>query len=343
MNKTKIGVLLINLGTPDNPDTKAVRRYLREFLSDPRVIDLPWIVRKVLLHLFILPFRPRKSAAAYRAIWDKQKGSPLLFHSVALKEALQATLGASYQVEIGMRYGNPHINAGVDKLLQAKCQEIIALPLFPQYSSAASGSAIQALLKSYAVKWNMAALSIKDQFYKNDGYIAAKAEIIKPFLPQNEKSHVVFSYHSLPVRQIQKSSQECAKTCFENKPCSQIGTNNYFCYRAQCFETSRLIAQHLGLLENQYTVAFQSRLGRTVWIGPDIQSVLFELRQQKTENVVIACPSFVADCLETIEEIGMRAKEQWLALGGHEFTLVPCLNAHPLWVKALAKIITQSA
>ncbi len=342
MDKAKRGVLLINLGTPDKADKASVRRYLKVFLDDPRVIDLPWLMRKVLLHLFILPFRPKKSAAAYAAIWDKEKGSPLLFNSLSLAKEVQTLLGDSYVVECGMRYGNPSISSALEKCLQAGCKEIMALPLFPQYSSAASGSAIESLLATYAQKWNMTALTVKDKFYEDNGYIEAQANLIKPYLSQSDKSHLVFSYHSLPVRQIQKSSQGCESSCFESKPCANIGANNHFCYRAQCYETSRLLANHLGLTQADYTVVFQSRLGRTVWIGPDIQNTLPQFIQQEKRNLIVACPSFVADCLETLEEIGMRAKEQWRNLGGNEFTLVPCLNAEPDWVKAVVNII-QSA
>ncbi len=302
MDKAKRGVLLINLGTPDKADTASVRKYLKVFLDDPRVIDLPWLMRKVLLHLIILPFRPKKSAAAYAAIWDKEKGSPLLFNSRALVEKVQKVLGDSFVVECAMRYGNPSIPFALDKCLKAGCKEIIALPLFPQYSSAASGSAIENLLSNFSEKWNMVTLKVIDKFYEDKGYIEAQANVIKPYLAQKDNSHLVFSYHSLPVRQVQKSSQGCASTCFENKPCPKVVTQNYFCYRAQCYETSRLLANYLGLTQADYSVVFQSRLGRTVWIGPDIQNSLPQLIQEGKRNLIVACPSFVADCLETLED-----------------------------------------
>lgn len=335
---SKTGVLLINLGTPDNPDVSSVRRYLKQFLSDERVLDIPWLIRKVLLHGFILPFRSPKSAKAYQAIWDKKLGSPLLFHSQDLAKQLQITLGDEFKVELGMRYGNPSIESAIEKLTQSNCHKIIAVPLFPQYSSAATGSAIEVVLKNYAKKWNLPALTIIDKFYDNEAYLAA----LSSSLVVNSTSHVIFSYHSLPVRQIHKSKQGCQKTCFENSPCPNIMQDTQYCYRAQCFETSKQIAQRCQLHADQYTVVFQSRLGRTVWVGPDLESSFAALIAKGVKDLTVVCPSFVADCLETLEEIGMRAKETWIEMGGKSLHLNPCLNSHPLWVKALAGIVNQA-
>jgi len=339
MVKEKIGVLLINLGTPGGPDKTSVKRYLKQFLDDPRVIDLPWLIRKALLHLFILPFRPAKTAKAYAAIWD-QKGSPLLLHSMHLATELQQTLGKDYQVEVGMRYGKPSIPSAIDKLLAAKCHNIIVLAMFPQYSSAANGSALENVMQYFDAKWNIPGLKILPAFYRDPGYIEAQAKLIQPYLNKNPNQKILFSYHSLPARHIEKS-QGCATSCAMTAPCPAVAGDSTFCYRAQCYETSHLLAQKLQLSDSQYTVAFQSRLGRTVWVGPDIQSVMPQLIKQGTKDLLVACPSFVADCLETLEEIGIRAKEEWLRLGGDTFTLVPCLNAEPMWVQTVADLVRQ--
>lgn len=336
MSEHKIGVLLLNLGTPNSPKTSDVRRYLNQFLSDPRVIDLPWIVRKILLNVIILPFRSAQSAKAYQMIWDSN-GSPLLFHTKSLGEKVQAVLGEKYHVEIGMRYGNPSILHAVDNLLKSGCQKIVIFPLFPQYSSAATGSAIQDALQILNKKWDIPALLVYKHFYNNMAYITAQAEMIKPYLQRNTAAGVLFSYHSLPVRHIKKNQNQCINHCDIN-PCAQNAPHPT-CYRAQCYETSRLLAEKLGLTQGKYRVAFQSRLGRTKWIGPDVESSMQMFIDNHVQDLVVACPSFVADCLETLEEIGMRAKETWIGLGGKTFTLVPCLNADPNWVNAVAEFI----
>lgn len=342
MDKVKLGVLLINLGTPDDVSKKSIKRYLKQFLDDVRVIDLPWWIRKPLLHLFILPFRPAKTAKAYAAIWDDKKGSPLLFHSIDLVNKLQRHLGENYQVEVGMRYGNPSIHHALEKLLASKCQHITVLPLFVQYSSAATGSALENLMQVLNTKWNIPALTIQTDFYRDPGYIEAKANLIRPFLEKNLNAKVLFSYHSLPLRHLNKS-KGCEQICRQESACPALEGEHSFCYRAQCYETSRLLAQKLGLQEGDYTVAFQSRLGRTVWVGPDILQRMTALRQEGVKNLLVVCPSFVADCLETLEEIGLRAKAQWVALGGETFTLVPSLNADPLWTKTVANLVQRQS
>ncbi len=339
MHKNKIGVLLLNLGTPTSPDKKAVKRYLKEFLDDPRVIDLPWLFRKALLHLVILPFRPAKSAKAYAAIWDEKKGSPLLYHSVAFAEQLQTSLGTNYSVELGMRYATPNITVALQKLLQKKVRKIIILPLFPQYSSSATGSAIEKALGELSALQNIPGLTVHSEFYNAAGYIDAQSAILAKHLKEFQPDAVLFSYHSLPVRHIHKSQSQCDKACFAQHPCPVITSDNAMCYRAQCYETSRLIAQQCDLEPNKYAVAFQSRLGRTEWIGPDLKSTMQQLIARNVKNVLVACPSFVADCLETLEEVGIRAKKEWQELGGKEFILTPCLNSHPLWVQAVENLV----
>lgn len=314
----KQGVLLINLGTPDDCTNGSVYRYLTQFLNDPRVVDLPWVVRTLLVNLIIVPFRYRASAKAYQQIWTAQ-GSPLLLNSQALQHAVASELGAEFQVELGMRYGNPSIANALDKF--ADLEKLTVIPLFPQYSSAATGSAVEMLFHTLAKQWHIPTLYIKNDFYNHPAFIAANAAIIREHLANKKPDLIIFSYHGLPERHLANSS----------------GLIN--CYRTQCYETSRLLALALDLETAQYQVAFQSRLGRTPWIKPYLDELLPDLIGNNKKNIAVVCPSFVADCLETLEEIKVRAAEQWHSLGGGEFTFIPCVNDHPIWVKGLADIV----
>ena len=328
------GVLLINLGTPDTPDPKSVYRYLTEFLNDTRVIDLPAPLRWILTNLIIIPFRYKKTAKAYQKIWT-ESGSPLLDNSNKLSQALAAQLGNEYKVALGMRYGKPNIKSALEKL--KSCEEIIIIPLFPQYSSAATGSAIDKTLNLIAKQWNIPAISTIRDFYNHPGFITAYSDIIKINLKPDY--HLLLSYHGLPERHITKS--DCQAQCDHQDKCPAITANNSYCYRAQCYQTSELIAKQLSLTPEQYTVAFQSRLGRTPWIKPYTDLILPELRKKGIKNLAIVCPSFVADCLETLEEVNIRTRAQWMSLGGNEFIFIPCLNDSPIWIKQLAAAIKK--
>ena len=329
----KTGILLINLGTPNGPDKASVRAFLKEFLSDPRVIDLPSWIRRILLYCVILPFRTSKSTKAYQQIWDKEKGSPLLFHSNSLVAAIQSNLKESHIVELAMRYGTPSIDSAIQNLLAKKIDHLIVLPLFPQYSSAATGSAIESTLKALKKSWIFPKLTIIRDFYQEPAFIAAKAALLIPLINEHQPEKIIFSYHSLPIRHIKKG--KCSYQCEQSKACPIEPT----CYRSQCYETSRLLASACGLSENQYLVAFQSELGRTPWVGPNLQTTLESLSKQNIKNIMVACPSFVSDCLETLEEIGIRTKASWRALDGKEFHLAPCLNSHPEWISGLQTIL----
>lgn len=338
MKKAQTGVLLINLGTPAAPHKKAIKNYLKEFLGDARVVDLPAGLRKLLLTFIILPFRSPKTAQAYQTIWDPEKGSPLLYHSQIFSEQLQHLLGNEFKVALAMRYGQPSIVSAVEALVQT-CEKIILLPLFPQYSSAATGSALEKALSYLSQKWDIPHLSVLRSFHDFPAYIAAQAQLIKPYLEQYRPEKLIFSYHSLPKRHLTKSQASCFQECLHSQqPCEVKAAQ---CYRAQCFETSRLLAKQLELNSTRYQVAFQSRLGRIPWIGPDFRLLMKQLRQEGKKNILVVCPSFVADCLETLEEIGIRAKEEWLALGGEQFNLVPALNAQPQWVKAVSQLVLE--
>lgn len=325
----KKGLLLLNLGTPDAYNTTAVRRYLAEFLADNRVIDLPALWRYLLLYLVILPFRPQKAARAYQAIWTKA-GSPLLTNSQELTQALQKRLGSSATVSLGMRYGNPSIDSALTAL--ADCDDITILPLYPQYSSAATGSSIEHTLKLIAKKTSHPSLTIIRDFYQHPGFIKAQADLIKPYLKTHD--YVLFSYHGIPERHIIRAG---CKTVCPNE-CPPPDTTNLVCYKAQCYQTSRALAADLELKAGTYSSSFQSRLGRTPWIKPWTDEVLTELAKQGIKRLAVCCPSFVADCLETLEEIGIRASEDWHALGGEQLTLIPCVNASQLWVDGIIEL-----
>lgn len=331
------GVLLLNLGTPDAATIPAVRRYLKEFLNDPRVVDLAAMPRWLLLHLFILPFRPRRSAAAYQKIWTQQ-GSPLLIHTTQLKVQLERELGNDFVVEMGMRYGNPSIRSAVKKLRRLQCDRVIVLPLFPQYSSAATGSALEKALNEIRSQWNIPSVSIYNEFFDDEGYIDSMVTLVNESVNKFKPEHFIFSYHGLPQRHIHKSG--CiVKECHHNNPCPLISVANRYCYRAQSYATSRLLAKALTLTPDQYTVAFQSRLGRTPWIKPYTDLILPELIDRGVKKVAVVCPSFVSDCLETLEEVGIRLSDHWRSLGGDNLQLIPCLNAHPKWVTVVARMI----
>ncbi|BCA94112.1 ferrochelatase [Legionella antarctica] len=328
----KRGLLLINLGTPNSTDVSDVRLFLREFLSDKRVIDIPALMRYLLVYTLIVPFRSKKSAHAYKAIWTEE-GSPLLVHSKNLVRHLQEAIGAEYKIVLGMRYGNPSLASAIHDLKD--CESITILPLYPQYSSAATGSSIDEVMRIIAAQEVIPSLHIIRDFYHFPAYISSQAQIIKTHL--NEHDHLLFSYHGIPERQIQKAG--CEKVC--SSICPPISEHNQGCYKAQCHQTSLLLATELKLSSNQYSTSFQSRLGKTPWIKPYTEEVLTELATKGIKRLIISCPSFVADCLETLEEIGIRAREQWEKLGGEQLTMIPCLNAHPLWVKAITTIIKE--
>lgn len=330
----KDAILLVNLGTPDNCNEPSVRRYLKEFLSDPRVIDLPYLTRKLLVNAFIIPFRNKRVTAAYKKIWT-ENGSPLLHYSLCLREKLSQELGPKYQVELGMRYGNPSIASAMSKLVDATSLTVV--PLFPQYSSAATGSAIEQVLKTLAPKWNIPQLKIIRDFYNHPDFIKAYAERIDEYIKDKKIDLLLFSYHGLPERHINKS--DCKAKCDRKDSCPPVSESNAFCYRAQCFETTKLIAEQLRLSPDKYAVSFQSRLGRTPWIKPYTDVLLPELAKKGIKNLAIVSPSFVADCLETLEEIDIRTREQWHSLQGNEFLFIPCLNDSSLWIKALVDFL----
>lgn len=341
MPPSKRGVLLVNLGTPDAPEPGPVRRYLREFLSDPRVLDIHPVGRWMLLNLIILPVRPAKSAEAYQKIWTKE-GSPLLVHSRALTAAVAGRLAGEYEVELAMRYGNPSLPDAVKALRARGVTEFIVLPLYPQEATSSTSSTLARAYEVLAEAWDVAPVRVVPAFHDHPGFLDAFAEVARPVIAEAHADHVLFSYHGLPERHMRKSDAS-GRHCLASAGCCDVLTEvNRHCYRAQCFATTRGLAERLGLSSGSYTISFQSRLGRTPWIKPYTDVVLPELAARGVKRLAVMCPAFVADCLETLEEVGLRAREQFLASGGESLTLVPSLNAHPAWVDAVVHLVREA-
>lgn len=337
----RTGVLLVNLGTPDAPEAREVRRYLREFLSDPRVLDISPVGRWLLLNLIILPTRPARSAAAYRKIW-RADGSPLLVHSRELTDRVRAAL-PELPVELAMRYGNPSIAAGLAALRERGCDRLVVLPLYPQYAASSTGSTAEAVYSAAAALWNTPYVTLVPPFYDDPGFIAAFAAVGAPVLADFKPDHVLYSFHGLPERHMHKSDLSGAHCLRSAGCCDAIVPANRHCYRAQCHVTARALTERLGLDPAATTISFQSRLGRTPWIQPYTDVVLPELVRRGIKRVAVFCPAFVADCLETLEEIGIRAEEDFKKAGGEALRLVPSLNAHPAWVDAVVGMIREAA
>jgi len=339
-DQSQIGVLLLQLGTPNSTSVSDVRKYLREFLSDPRVLDMPAPARALLLHAVILPFRPRKSAEAYKKIWTEE-GSPLTIHTAALTGRVQELLGTGYRVVFGMRYQQPSIEAAVSELTSADCAEIVVLPLFPQYASAAGGSATQRALEVIGSRSNVMDLRSLGAFYDNPGFIRSAAEVARPLLADFAADHVLFSYHGLPQKQVEKGDPS-GEWCLASETCCDAITGvNRFCYRAQCFATTRGLVAELCLADGQYSTTFQSRLAGQKWIEPYTDKRLAWLYDNGVRRLAVFTPSFTADCLETLEEIGIRLRDQWDGLGGDEMLLLPCVNSHETWAQAVADMVSR--
>lgn len=338
----RTGVLLINLGTPDSTSIPDVRRYLREFLSDPDVVDIPALRRWLLVNFVILPFRPAQSAEAYQKIWTEE-GSPLLVNHLALSERVQSELGDEFLVEPVMRYGRPAIQPAVDRLLMARVQRLVAVPLFPQYSSSAFGSTLLRVIQVVGLRSRRIPIKVVEPFYEHPEFIGTWAELSRPHLEAFRPDHLVLTYHGVPERQIHKSDPTGHWCLHRERCCRPDGPLLRYCYRAQCHQTTHRLLPALGWDPSRASTAFQSRLGSTPWIQPYTDEHLQQLRSEGVRRVALISPSFVADCLETLEEIGMEAREDWLAAGGEDLMLVPSLNAHPRWARAVAAMVRRRA
>jgi len=327
---SRLGVLLVNLGTPDAPTTAAVRRYLAQFLSDPRVVEIPAIVWKPFLHGVILNVRPAKSAQRYATVWTKD-GSPLLMHSLRQKTLLLGYLGQRLKelglpsdfarVELGMRYGAPSIESALEKLKGDGCERILLLPLYPQYSASTTASALDVVFATLPRMRRIPALRVVDAYHDDRGYIVALAQSINDYWMKNGRPNkLVLSFHGVPRRSLDQGDP----------------------YHCQCQKTGRLLAAELGLRNEQYVITFQSRFGRAAWLTPYTEPTLVALAKEGMRRVDVACPGFVSDCLETLEEIAQEGQVAFLQAGGKEFHYIPCLNERPAWIAALADLAVRN-
>ena len=331
----KRAVLLANLGSPDNPDVSSVRRYLNQFLMDPYVIQLPWLLRRLIVGLFVLPFRPHKSAEAYQSVWT-DRGSPLIALSMDLLTALQKAV--EMPIGMSMRYGKPSIESEMLRLAKEPgIEEIFFIPLYPHYAESTVTTSFREAEK-VITKHNLdIKLNVISPFFNNPDYINALVSSASEYLHDNESyEHILFSYHGLPelhLTKVDPTNSHCLK--IENC-CSTPSPPHATCYRHQVYETTRLFVENTGLNEDKYTVSFQSRLGKAKWLEPSTEETLKELAGKGVKKMLVLCPAFVTDCLETLEEIEIQGAEQFKAAGGESLILVPCLNTHPAWVDTLS-------
>jgi ferrochelatase len=331
MNTT---VLLINLGTPDSPSVRDVRSYLRQFLNDPRVVDLPWLVRAILVNLIIVPFRAPKSAKIYQKLWTGE-GSPILLHGRRVQALLQEKLGGGYTVELAMRYKNPSIPDVLERIRRSNPDRIVVLPLFPQYASASTGSALEAVMDVVKGWWVVPELNVVSQYWDHPAFVEALVERGRQY-DWRDYDHVLFSYHGLPERQVDKvyDSGLCSDRDCEH----EVTAENKYCYKATCYGTTRLLAGALGIPEDRYTVCFQSRLDKR-WLEPFADDVVVEQAKRGAKKLLAFSPSFVADCLETTIEIADEYDELFREKGGDKVQLVESLNDHPAWIDALEALV----
>ena len=340
MNTMKTGILVVNLGTPASSEAKDVARYLREFLMDGRVIDIPAWKRWLLVTLIIAPFRAKKVSKEYKKLW-LDEGSPLLVYGRRFVGKLEQQYNSEQvKVTLAMRYQNPSIKKGLEELREFGAQQIIVFPMFPQYASATTGSVAEKVMRITA-GWNVIpSIQLINSYHKNPAYIKVFAEKVKKDVEKHRPDHVLFSYHGLPERQLRKANEGKAVYCnFPSCDCRKENGKNSYCYRSACFETSKLISQELGFPDEQFTTSFQSRLGKSPWIQPYTDDKIAELRKQGVKNLLVVSPSFVADCLETTLEIGEQYRDLFMELGGESFNYTSSLNDEDQWVKAAQQII----
>lgn len=326
-------VLLANLGSPDQAEEKAVRHYLNQFLMDPYVIQLPWLLRRLIVSLFVLPTRPKASAKAYKKVWLNE-GSPLVVLSNRLKESLQAQI--DLPVAMAMRYGKPSIESQILELAkQAELSEILFVPLYPHYAESTVTTSIEqarSVIRKHQLNIN---LTVLPPFYEQPDYIDALVSSAQPYLAQSY-DHIIFSYHGLPESHITKLDKS-GNHCLQHDNCCEYSHEAHkTCYRHQVFKTTQCFADKSGLSSDRYSIAFQSRLGRAKWLGPNTEDRIRELAASGAKNILVICPAFVTDCLETLEEIEIRGQVVFREAGGETLTLIPCLNDQPEWVEVLA-------
>jgi ferrochelatase len=330
------GVLLVNLGSPDSTSVGDVRRYLREFLMDGRVIDVPWPLRAFVVGIILIN-RPRQSAGAYRKIWTPE-GSPLVVTSRKVQAKLQERV--TVPVELAMRYQNPPIADAVRKLAAQKIDEVLLIPMFPHFAMSSYETAVVRVKKVAAIFAPQMKITVQPPYFDLPDYIAALAASAKDYL-ETGYDHLLFSFHGVPERHLKKSDPT-GSHCLATPNCCEVASPAHAtCYRAQCFKTVAALVNRTGVLAGNYSVSFQSRLGREPWLKPYTDGMLAELPKRGVKKLLVICPAFVSDCLETLEEIGLRGRTTFLSAGGKEFAQIPCLNEHPLWLAALENMVRR--
>lgn len=332
------GVLLVNLGSPDSPKPKDVKKYLDEFLMDERVIDVPYLLRAFLVKGIILNTRPKKSAAAYKKIWT-DKGSPLIVFSEKLKVELQGKL--DMPVALAMRYGSMSIEQGLQQLVDQNVQEILLISLYPQYAMSTSETVAEKVKAVCNEKFKHLKIDVLPPFYDKDLYINALVKSIQNHMADAQIEHLLFSYHGVPERHIRKSDITQQHCTIDGNCCEQKSDAHAFCYRHQCLETTRQVVEKLNLAKDNYTTSFQSRLGRDPWLQPYTAKTLEKMPRDGKKNIAVVTPSFVSDCLETLEEMEMENKEIFMDSGGEQYNFIPCLNDNEQWVEALETWCSQ--
>jgi ferrochelatase len=333
--KQKTAILLLNLGTPDSPEKGDVRKYLSQFLNDERVIDIPWLSRTLLVNGIIVPFRAGNSSKLYKAIWDEKTGSPLLMHSTQLAQKLQEAVGSEYKVELAMRYQSPSMESVLERMKKEGYHKIVVFPLFPQYASSSTGSALQRFMEIVSKWWVIPELKIISQYYDNEDYINCIVNRGKQY-DISAYDHVIFSYHGLPERQVDKVYQD-GSLCKDHNCETELDESNYYCYKAGCYQTTKAIVEKLSIPAGKYTLSFQSRLDDK-WLKPFSDKVVEELATKGAKNVLVFSPAFTADCLETIYEIGTEYQEIFHKHGGKKIQLVESLNSGADWVETIKKL-----
>lgn len=334
------GALLINLGSPDSPDPKDVKRYLGEFLMDERVIDLPKPLRTFLVKGIILNTRPKKSAKAYKKIWWEE-GSPLIVLSKRLQEAVQKKV--SVPMGLAMRYGSPSIEQGIKSLVDQGVDEIMLIPLYPQFAMATTETILVLAEKIKNEKYPELEFTVLPPFYNHPDYIRVLSQSIQEDLKDKKWEHLLFSYHGIPERHIHKSDITKSHCKIDKSCCQTTSEAHQYCYRHQCYETTRQVAEYLELKEGTYSTSFQSRLGVDPWLQPYTDQTVARFAKKGIKNMAIVTPAFVSDCLETLEEIGMEAAEDFEEKGGEELHVIPCINTRTDWVNVMSRWIDQWA
>lgn len=338
--ETKKGVLLVNLGSPDSPEPKDVKKYLDQFLMDERVIDAPLWLRTFLVKGIILNTRPKKSARAYKKIWWKE-GSPLIVLSERLQNKVQEI--TSVPISLGMRYGNPSIEHGLKELHEQGVNEVLLIPLYPQFAMATTETILVLAEEIRQKQFPEMQFTTVPAFYGHPDYVRVLSNSIQEYLKGKEWEHILFSYHGIPERHIRKSDITKSHCKIDGQCCKTASKAHQFCYRHQCYETTRQVAEYLELKEGSYSTSFQSRLGFDPWLQPYTDKTVNSFAEKGVKNMAIVTPAFVSDCLETLEEIGMEAKEEFEERGGEQFHVIPCLNDDPAWIKVMARWIDEWA